>query len=142
MHYINSDRAVYSDLNPRDGGQSLYPMCTVFYVAEKNLVSGKTCLLDQLQAFQNGVHGPAAVAAAAIQVNAASNKPTVVTPSGEVVTSPNPPPPPPVTSHGGGHETRRISFVINNTDGDNESITSSQTTLAVQVHNASLFWGK
>ena len=98
---------------------------------KKTLVSGKTCLLDQLQAFQNGVHGPAAVAAAAIQVNAASNKPTVVTPSGEVVTSPNPPPPP-VTSHGG-HETRRISFVINNTDGDNESITSSQTTLAVQV---------
>ena len=28
LHYINSDRAVYSDLNPRDGGQSLYPMCT------------------------------------------------------------------------------------------------------------------
>ena len=24
----NSDRAVYSDLNPRDGGQSLYPMCS------------------------------------------------------------------------------------------------------------------
>ena len=30
FHYINSDRAVYSDLNPRDGGQSLYPMCTVY----------------------------------------------------------------------------------------------------------------
>ena len=28
--YINSDRAVYSDLNPRDGGQSLYPMGTVY----------------------------------------------------------------------------------------------------------------
>ena len=28
-YIINSDRAVYSDLNPRDGGQSLYPMCTV-----------------------------------------------------------------------------------------------------------------
>ena len=27
--YIKSDRAVYSDLNLRDGGQSLYPMCTV-----------------------------------------------------------------------------------------------------------------
>ena len=25
----NSDRAAYSDLNPRDGGQSLYPMSTV-----------------------------------------------------------------------------------------------------------------
>ena len=28
---LASDRAVYSDLNPRDGGQSLYPMCTVIY---------------------------------------------------------------------------------------------------------------
>ena len=26
--YINSDRALYSDLNPRDGGQSLHPMGT------------------------------------------------------------------------------------------------------------------
>ena len=25
----NSDRAAYSDLNPLDGGQSLYPMSTV-----------------------------------------------------------------------------------------------------------------
>ena len=29
LHYINSDHAVYSDLNPRDRGQLLYPMCTV-----------------------------------------------------------------------------------------------------------------
>ena len=28
----NSDRAAYSDLNPRDGGQSLYPMSTVMYL--------------------------------------------------------------------------------------------------------------
>ena len=27
--FENSDRAVYSDLNPVDGGQSLYPMSTV-----------------------------------------------------------------------------------------------------------------
>ena len=27
---LYSDRAVYSDLNPLDGGQSLYPMGTVF----------------------------------------------------------------------------------------------------------------
>ena len=27
--FKNSDRAVYSDLNPVDGGQSLYPMGTV-----------------------------------------------------------------------------------------------------------------
>ena len=25
-----SGRAGYSDLNPRDGGQSLYPMCTLY----------------------------------------------------------------------------------------------------------------
>ena len=30
MSFGNSDRAAYSDLNPRDGGQSLYPMSTVF----------------------------------------------------------------------------------------------------------------
>ena len=30
MSFENSDRAVYSDLNPRDGGQSLYPTSTVF----------------------------------------------------------------------------------------------------------------
>ena len=30
-HYINSDSAGYSDLNRRDGGQSLYPMCTVVH---------------------------------------------------------------------------------------------------------------
>ena len=30
MQYINSDPAVYSDLNPCDGGQSLYPMYTVY----------------------------------------------------------------------------------------------------------------
>ena len=29
-----SDRAVYSDLNPFDGGQSLYPMATVFVFRE------------------------------------------------------------------------------------------------------------
>ena len=29
MSFGNSDRAAYSDLNPRDGGQSLYPMSTV-----------------------------------------------------------------------------------------------------------------
>ena len=28
MSFRNSDRAVYSDLNPPDGGQSLYPMST------------------------------------------------------------------------------------------------------------------
>ena len=30
MSFGNSDRAVYSDLNPLDGGQSLYSMGTVF----------------------------------------------------------------------------------------------------------------
>ena len=30
MSFGNSDRAAYSDLNPRDGGQSLYPTSTVF----------------------------------------------------------------------------------------------------------------
>ena len=29
LSFGNSDRAVYSDLNPLDGGQSLYPMSTV-----------------------------------------------------------------------------------------------------------------
>ena len=29
MSFGNSDRAAYSDLNPLDGGQSLYPMNTV-----------------------------------------------------------------------------------------------------------------
>ena len=29
ISFGNSDRAVYSDLNPVDGGQSLYPMSTV-----------------------------------------------------------------------------------------------------------------
>ena len=29
ISFGNSDRAAYSDLNPRDGGQSLYPMSTV-----------------------------------------------------------------------------------------------------------------
>ena len=29
ISFGNSDRAVYSDLNPDDGGQSLYPMSTV-----------------------------------------------------------------------------------------------------------------
>ena len=28
LHYIISDCAFYSDLNPRDGGQSLYSMCS------------------------------------------------------------------------------------------------------------------
>ena len=30
ISFENSDRAAYSDLNPVDGGQSLYPMGTVF----------------------------------------------------------------------------------------------------------------
>ena len=30
ISFGNSDRAAYSDLNPDDGGQSLYPMSTVF----------------------------------------------------------------------------------------------------------------
>ena len=30
MSFGNSDRAAYSDLIPDDGGQSLYPMSTVF----------------------------------------------------------------------------------------------------------------
>ena len=29
IFFENSDRAAYSDLNPVDGGQSLYPMGTV-----------------------------------------------------------------------------------------------------------------
>ena len=29
-HYIFSDRAVYNDLNPRDGGQSLYPVGALY----------------------------------------------------------------------------------------------------------------
>ena len=37
-----SDRAAYSDLNPDDGGQSLYPMSTVFvhisYVNEIHII--------------------------------------------------------------------------------------------------------
>jgi len=35
MSFGNSDRAVYSDLNPLDGGQSLYPMSTVFCTGPK-----------------------------------------------------------------------------------------------------------
>ena len=31
--FENSDRAVYSDLNPVDGGQSLYPMGTVIVIS-------------------------------------------------------------------------------------------------------------
>ena len=31
ISFGNSDRAAYSDLNPDDGGQSLYPMSTVLY---------------------------------------------------------------------------------------------------------------
>ena len=30
IFFENSERAAYSDLNPVDGGQSLYPMGTVF----------------------------------------------------------------------------------------------------------------
>ena len=30
ISFGNSDRAAYSDLNPDDGGQSLYPMSTVY----------------------------------------------------------------------------------------------------------------
>ena len=32
IFFENSDRAGYSDLNPSDGGQSLYPMGTVFVI--------------------------------------------------------------------------------------------------------------
>ena len=35
MSFGNSDRAAYSDLNPRDGGQSLYPMSTVLMASSK-----------------------------------------------------------------------------------------------------------
>ena len=37
MSFGNSDRAVYSDLNPLDGGQSLYPMSTVLTLPRRNL---------------------------------------------------------------------------------------------------------
>ena len=41
MAYGNSDRAVYSDLNPLDGGQSLYPMSTVLFLArQSNVLNG------------------------------------------------------------------------------------------------------
>ena len=32
IFFENSDRAAYSDLNPVDGGQSLYPMGTVYHI--------------------------------------------------------------------------------------------------------------
>ena len=32
ISFGNSDRAAYSDLNPDDGGQSLYPMSTVLII--------------------------------------------------------------------------------------------------------------
>ena len=32
ISFGNSDRAACSDLNPRDGGQSVYPMSTVFHI--------------------------------------------------------------------------------------------------------------
>ena len=46
ISFESSDRAAYSDLNPVDGGQSLYPMGTVscFNVFDGN--SKKTVLLN------------------------------------------------------------------------------------------------
>ena len=35
MSLVNSDRAAYRDLNPLDGGQSLYPISTVFIFGDK-----------------------------------------------------------------------------------------------------------
>ena len=40
MSIGNSDRAVYSDLDPCDGGQSLYPISTVL----SSIVIGDNCL--------------------------------------------------------------------------------------------------
>ena len=37
MSFGNSDRAVYSDLKPLDGGQSLYPMSTVYRIEKPEL---------------------------------------------------------------------------------------------------------
>ena len=37
IYFGNSDRAAYSDLKPLDGGQSLYPMSTVFIFEKFNL---------------------------------------------------------------------------------------------------------
>ena len=42
MSFGNSDRAVYSDLKPLDGGQSLYPMSTVI----QNYIMFQMCSLD------------------------------------------------------------------------------------------------
>ena len=33
-----SGPAAYSDLNPRDGGQLLYPMCTVIYLQKSQIL--------------------------------------------------------------------------------------------------------
>ena len=84
---------------------------------------------QSLQSFQSNQMAAAAATATVLQPQQ-----SVVTPSDSSVTPPSvahfaaqiqasgaPPP---------SHETRRISFVIQD---DNESITSSQTTLAVQV---------
>ena len=43
MSFGNSDRAVYSDLKPLDGGQSLYPMSTVPTILFSNLSTKKCC---------------------------------------------------------------------------------------------------
>ena len=83
-----------------------------------------------------GHHGPAAVGAAIVNGSASSAVKPALTPASDSnsVTSPS------VTVLAAStvphaHETRRISFVINSTAADdNESVTSSQTTLAVQVN--------
>ena len=36
ISFRNSDRAAYSDLNPDDGGQSLYPMSTIMSISTEN----------------------------------------------------------------------------------------------------------
>ena len=80
-----------------------------------------------------GHHGPAAVGAAIVNgssavkpaLTPASDSNSVTSPSVTVLAASTVP-------HA--HETRRISFVINSTAADdNESVTSSQTTLAVQA---------
>ena len=46
MSFGNSDRAAYSDLNPRDGGQSLYPMSTVLSVLCRPWINTLSCQIE------------------------------------------------------------------------------------------------
>ena len=50
-----SRRAGYSDLNPRDGGRSLYPMCTVLNYVLHQAKPCKQPTLVEVQLYHSGV---------------------------------------------------------------------------------------